>query len=305
MNHRDSSVGYVELFVRDAVPALRYFTGAFAFTARAFSEQPDRYSVLLASGTVRLVVTEPRDRRGAVAEWLRLHGDGVFDIALYRPDLDAVVQRARQAGLPILVAPVSNAANSIRYARIGGVGSLCHTLLADDPDGDWPPGFDWRSLRPIAEPIVDQAPPDLKSIHHVAIYPPAATLYEAVATYQSVFGMRIVRSEGAGVNSIVLRDAAGLTFAMSDPVAAVHSRSGVQHLAFLIDDLVSAVRGWRTRGVEFDGPHAAAYCWSGGVQYQMSTAYPHERVAMSFVLVERRGYFNRVRGGRCHVRSGH
>ncbi|HEX2285031.1 MAG TPA: hypothetical protein VHI10_09440, partial [Mycobacterium sp.] len=79
---RDRSVGYVELYVCDAVRALEYFTGAFAFSARAFSESPDRYSVLLVDGSARLIVTEPRGE-GPVADWLDRHGDGVRDIALY------------------------------------------------------------------------------------------------------------------------------------------------------------------------------------------------------------------------------
>jgi 4-hydroxymandelate synthase len=312
MNFPDRSVGYVELYVADAVPALEYLTGAFAFTARALAEQADRYCVLLASGSARLIVTEPRGG-GAVADWLGAHGDGVRDIALYRPDLDGVIERARQRGLPVVLDPMLNAATGTRHARVGGVGSVCHTLLGVGSNGDLPPGFDWQPLRTIADTIAVPAPPALESIDHVAVCLPAGTLDATAATYQSVFDMRIIHSErvemgDTALNSHVLRDAAGLNFVMSEPdpayvqvdrFLAAHRTAGVQHVAFLTDDLVAAVRAYRARGVGFVGASPAARCWSlaaciedapgDGVLHQIFTSYPHERDALCYALVERRG----------------
>jgi 4-hydroxymandelate synthase len=298
----DSSVGYVELYVVDAVRALEYFTGALTFTARALAEQPDRYSVLLASGSARLIVTEPRGG-GAVADWLAVHGDGVRDIALYRPDLDGVIERARQAGLPVMLGPRRNGATGTRHARVGGVGSLCHRLLGVESNGDLPPGFDWQPLRTIADTIAEPAPPTLESIDHIAICLSAGTLDATVTTYQSVFAMRIIHSErvemgNAAMNSVVLRDAAGLTFVMSEPdpaylqadqFLALHRTAGVQRVAFRSDDLIAAVRGFRARGAEFAQTGALAGRDHDGVLHQIFTSYPHERDALYYALVERRG----------------
>jgi 4-hydroxyphenylpyruvate dioxygenase-like putative hemolysin len=126
MKFSDGSIAYVELYVADAVPALETFTGAFAFTARALAEHPDRYSVLLSRGSARLIVTEPRGG-GAVAEWLAAHGDGVRDIALYRPDVGRVT--------------------------VDGVGAVQHTLLQTQADPHLPPGFCWQPLRSITQPL--------------------------------------------------------------------------------------------------------------------------------------------------------
>jgi hypothetical protein len=51
-------VTYVELCVTDSAAALDYFARAFAFTAVARAEHPDWYSVLLTSGSARLIETE-------------------------------------------------------------------------------------------------------------------------------------------------------------------------------------------------------------------------------------------------------
>lgn len=309
----DSSVGYVELYVADAVRALEYFTGAFAFTARALAERPDRYSVLLASGSARLIVTEPRGG-GAVADWLGTHGDGVRDIALYRPDLDGVIERARRAGLPVVLSPKPNAANGIRHARVGGVGSLLHTLLDAESHGDLPSGFDWQPLRSIADNFANPVPPDLEAIDHIAVRLPAGTLDATAAIYQAVFDMRIIHSQ---LTTHVLRDAAGFTFVMSEPdpaclqadrFLAAHRGAGVQHVAFLTDDLVAAVSAYRARGVGFAEPGAVMGSDHDGERYQTFTSSPHDRDALSYALIERQAARDKalhlLRGGRCDVRSG-
>jgi 4-hydroxymandelate synthase len=329
VNFPITSIGYVELYVADAVRALEYFTGALAFTAIALAEQPDRYSVLLASGSARLIVTEPRGG-GAVADWVSVHGDGIRDVALYRPDLDGVLERARQAGLPVVLSPKGNASNGTRHARVGGAGSLCHTVLDVGSTGDLPPGFDWWPLRTIADTNAEPPPPDLESIEHVAICLPAGTLDATVATYQSVFDMQIIHSErvktgGTAMNSRVLRDAVGLTFVMGEPdpaypqadqFLAAHGTAGVRHVAFLTDDIAAAERAYRARGVQFVGaPPAVVDRDHDGVLHQVFTSYPNERDALSYGVVERRGTTARGRDlvferisppterGRCHVRS--
>jgi 4-hydroxymandelate synthase len=323
------TVAYVELYVADAVRALEYLTGAFAFTARALAEHPDRYCVLLASGSARLIVTEPRGG-GEVADWLAVHGDGVRDVALYRPDVDGVTERARQARLPVLRGPRLDGATGTRFARIGGFGSVRHTLVGVRPDAVLPPGFDWQLLRTTPEP----APPALDLIDHLGVCLPAGALEPTAATYRFVFGMPIIRSKrvevgDSGMNSRVLRDRAGLTYVMAEPdpaharghidqFLASHGAAGVQHIAFLTDDIVAAVRGYGARGVGFVDPPPAAYYRAlaqrvadapelrrrladlratgvladrdtDGALYQIFTTCPHERETLFYELVERRG----------------
>ena len=327
-NSHDGSIAYVELYVTDSSAVLDYFTRAFAFTALAHAERPDRHSVLLASGSARLVVTEPRGG-GVVAQWLAVHGDGVFNIALYRSDLDRVLDRARQARVPVL-GPSLDTATETLCAHIGGFGDVWHTLLPIQLDTDLPPGFNWRPQHTISSP----APPTLKLIDHIAICLPAGELESTVATYQSIFDMQIIRSErtelgDTATNSHVLRDATGLTFVMLEPdptrpggqidqFLAKNRAAGVQHLAFLTDDIVGAVQGHSARGVGFAPAPPPAYYRAlaervadapelcrrlatleatgvlldrddDGAFYQIFTSSPHERDTLFYELVERRG----------------
>jgi 4-hydroxymandelate synthase len=323
-NFPGGPIAYVELYVRDAVRALEFFAGAFAFTALALAELPDRYCVLLASGSVRVIITEPRGG-SVVADWLGAHGDGVRDVALYRSDLGDVTERARQAGLPVLVSSGDDA------ATIGGFGSVQHTLLRNQNDAALPPGFEWQPLRSTTP---EQGLPVLDLIDHLAVCLPAGTLEPTVATYQFVFDMQILSSErvligDTAMNSHVLRDDAGLTYVMVESDIAhgpglvdqfldTHHGAGVQHLAFRTDDIVAAVREYTARGVGFVPAPPATYYQAlaqrvvdvpelrskladledtgvlldrdrDGVLYQIFTTSPHEREALCYELLERQG----------------
>jgi 4-hydroxymandelate synthase len=327
-NPHDGSIAYVQLYVSDGSSAIDYFTRAFAFTALAHAEHLDRHSVLLASGSARLIVTEPRGR-GAVAEWLAVHGDGVCNIALYRSDLDRVAERAHEALVPV-VPPSLDTATGTLHAHVGGFGAVWHTLLRTQADTDLPPGFNWQHLHTNPQPT----PPELEVIDHIAVCLPAGMLNSTVAAYQSIFDMQVIRSERVEVgdtamDSHVLRDAAGVTYVMAEPdptrppgqvdqFLATNCAAGVQHLAFLTDDIVAAVRGYRARGVGFVGAPPDEYYRAlaervadasdlrgnladlretgvlldrddDGAFYQIFTTSPHERDTLFYELVERRG----------------
>ncbi|GAA0912083.1 VOC family protein [Nonomuraea longicatena] len=332
-NALDGSIAYVELYVSDAAPALDYFTSRFAFTPRATAADRSSRSTLLVSGSARLVVTEPRGHEGPVAEYVAAHGDAVRDIALYRDDVRAIVRRAVLAGLSLYTPPAADPVTGTLSAVLGGFGVLRHTVIERPVPGrdlGVPPGFAWRSL-----PAVPHGGPwPLRLIDHIAVCLPVGALEPTVAAYQYAFGMRIVRSErvevgATAMDSHVLRDADGLTYVMAEPdpthepgqidqFLQVHGAAGVQHLAFLTDDIVAAVRGYGGRGVGFvspppdsyygalaarvaDAPELAAQLADlretgvlldrdqDGELYQIFTTSPHERDALFYELVERQG----------------
>ena len=177
-------------------------------------------------------------------------------------------------------------------------------------------------------------PPALKRIDHIAICLPAGTLTSTVDAYQFVFDMGIIRAERTEVgdtatDSRVLRDATGLTFVMLEPdpthaagqidqFLTMNRAPGVQHLAFLTDDIVAAVREYRARGVDFAPAPPAAYYRAlaervadapelganladlketgvlldrdeDGALYQIFTTSTCERNTLFYEVVERRG----------------
>jgi 4-hydroxyphenylpyruvate dioxygenase-like putative hemolysin len=92
-------IAYVELYTRDKATTVEYFVSAMGFSRVADSVEPERSSVLLQQGEVRLVVTSGR----GVARFLEQHGDGIADVALTCDDVAATAVAAASAGATVQV----------------------------------------------------------------------------------------------------------------------------------------------------------------------------------------------------------
>ena len=99
---------YVEFYVGNARQASYFYRMAMGFSLVAYAGpetgQRDRASYVLQQGKIRFVLTTPLRPDNEVAEHIRLHGDGVRDVALWVDDAkhgmerDHPARRAQRAG---------------------------------------------------------------------------------------------------------------------------------------------------------------------------------------------------------------
>ncbi|WP_433125150.1 4-hydroxyphenylpyruvate dioxygenase [Micromonospora sp. CA-240977] len=264
------AIAYAELFVADQAEAVDYLSSCFGLVPVAVAGPetgtPDRRSTMLRNGAVTMLVTVGLDPEGPVAAYVERHGDSIADLALTTDDVQSDFERATRAGAAALVPPrpSHNTDNPTSYAVVSGFGELRHTLVtATDPAGVMPPDRRWSPL-PDAEPV----PRDLLALDHVAVCLPAGSLRQTVAFYDAAFGTPYYSSEfiqvgDQAMDSIVVRNETGgitLTLIEPDPTRrpgqidqflTAHGGAGVQHLAFLVDDIVTKVGELRSRGVDF------------------------------------------------------
>src|SRR5438094_7116868 len=77
---------YLEFYVGNSKQAAYYFSNAWGFTPIAYAGLEtgarDHSSYVLEQGNVRFVVTSALGPEGDMAEHVKLHGDGVKNIAL-------------------------------------------------------------------------------------------------------------------------------------------------------------------------------------------------------------------------------
>jgi 4-hydroxymandelate synthase len=248
-------IAFVELYVHDQRAAVDYFTSSLGFTETARSADPDRNSALLAQGSVNLVVTSGPATRAFLDE----HGDGVADIALTCDDVAQVYDAARAAG-----ARVGSRADGTPV--VGGFGDVTHTLLPTgaDPRAADPQGRPWTGTSQAP----GSAPGWIERLDHVAVCLPGDLLDHCTKYYEQALGLARYSSEyvdtGAqGMDSTVVRSASRqVTFTLQatvpdkdpgqlDAYLVRNGGPGVQHLAFLVTDIVPAVHELRARGVEF------------------------------------------------------
>ncbi|SCF97905.1 4-hydroxyphenylpyruvate dioxygenase [Streptomyces sp. Ncost-T10-10d] len=312
-------IAYVELFATDKVSAVDYFVSALGFTRVADSVETDRSSVLLCQGQTRLVVTSGR----GIWKFLDQHGDGIADIAMTCDDVTAVGEQAVAVGAMQLSSARGNPA-------VQGFGGVAHTLLpaaAHAADGLLADGRRWTPI-PAAPPT---EPGGIRLLDHIAVCVAGDTLGEYADFYRDAFGFSRYSTEyvavgGQAMDSIVVRSASGrVTFTLVAPDPARepgqlnaflerNGGPGVQHLAFLVDDIIPTVARSRERGVEFLSTPDSYYDllaerfegmaeqvtelrkaqvladrdeW--GDLLQLFTRSPYERNTLFFELIQRQG----------------
>ncbi|MET7329819.1 4-hydroxyphenylpyruvate dioxygenase [Nonomuraea sp. NPDC005650] len=248
-------ISYVELYVRDKISAVDYFVTAMGFTRVADSVEVDRSSVLLRQGQVQLVVTSGH----GIWKFLDDHGDGIADLGMTCDD----VARTRDAVVAAGAGPVSEARGNPVVPGFGGVTHTLHPPM-DDPAAVAPPGRNWVTS-PGASSTYEGR---VRLLDHVAVCVEGGRLDEYADYYHDAFGFSRYSSEyvavgGQAMDSIVVRSASErVTFTLVAPDPAKdggqldaflerNGGPGVQHLAFLVEDIVAAVYECRERGVDF------------------------------------------------------
>jgi 4-hydroxyphenylpyruvate dioxygenase len=93
---------YVEFYVGNARQAAHYYRTAFGFRLAAYcgpeTGTRDRASYLLVQDKIRFVLTTPLQPEGEIAEHIRVHGDGVRDVALWVDDANAAWRATTSRG---------------------------------------------------------------------------------------------------------------------------------------------------------------------------------------------------------------
>jgi 4-hydroxymandelate synthase len=290
---------------------------SFGFTRVAESVGDGSHSSLLRQGAVQLVVTAG----GRTGEFLEAHGDGVADIAFACDDVAAVRDRAVAAGASLITSQPGN------QAVVSGLCGARHSLVARSAGGHAPADRTWvrfgeNTLRPAGH---------IRLLDHVAVCVEGGALTDCADFYTSAFGLPRYSSEYVevgeqGLDSIVVRSpSGGITFTIleQDPkkkpgqlegFLSRYCGPGVQHLAFLVDDIVSAVRDYNDRGIDFLSTPRAYYGMLAerlpdiraeiddlrsanvladrdewGYLLQLFTRSPYGRNTVFYELVQRRG----------------
>jgi 4-hydroxymandelate synthase len=311
-------IEYIELCVSDMHSAVDYFVSSLGFVKVAESQDAGSNSTLLRQGSVQLVVTGGQ----AMADFLDNHGDGIIDIAFGCDDVDAtcaavVAQGGAQVG--------SRDGSPV----VSGFGSVCHTLMPARERGSFhlPPGRHWAAAPGAPRRLA----PRIARLDHIAVCCEAGNLTNDTDFYRGAFGLdwysrEFIEIADQAMDSIVLRSrSGGATFTMLEPDTSRrpgqldaflqrNNGAGVQHLAFLVDNIIATVSEFRQQGVEFLDTPDAYYDALGercpdmreeiaalrsadvladrdewGYLLQLFTRSPYERNTLFFELIQRRG----------------
>ena len=263
---------YIEFYVGNAKQAAHYYQAAFGFQLVGYRGPEtgvrDRATYLLVQGKIRLLLTSALGPDGAIAEHVRMHGDGVRDIALWVDDARDAHKKALERGAKSVEAPKAEKDKNgeIVRAAIGIYGDTIHSLVERrNYRGLFMPGFE-----PL-EPHYHPRDTGLLYVDHCVGNVQLGQMNEWVGFYERVMGFKNlisfddkdISTEYSSLMSKVMSNgdekikfpinepAKGKNKSQIDEYLEFYRGPGVQHLALATNDIIRTVTALRDRGVEF------------------------------------------------------
>ena len=229
----------------------------------------DRASYVLQQGKIRFVLTTPLFPDSAIAEHIKLHGDGVREIALEVDDADAAYRETTRRGARGVLEPAvfEDSHGQVRISAIAAYGDTIHGFVErKNYQGAFLPGF--RAVEKhdsIARPV------GLKYIDHMVGNVGWGQMNAWVGFYRDILGFQLyqhfddkdISTEYSALMSKVMSDGSGrVKFPINEPAVGkkksqieeyleYYQGPGVQHIAMATDDIVTTVSKLRDQGIEF------------------------------------------------------
>ena len=263
---------YIEFYVGNARQSSIYYRTSFGFQLIGYRGPEtgvrDRASYLLQQDKIRLVLTTPIGPEGPIADHVRLHGDGVRDLAFWVDDARDAYAKAMERGAVSVHAPDvhEDADGEVVIAAIRTYGDTIHSIVErGNYHGLFLPGF------VAATSEYAPAPAGLKYVDHCVGNVELGKMNEWVDFYSKVLGFynlltfddKDISTEYSALMSKVMSNGNGrIKFPINEPASGkkksqieeyldFYRGPGVQHIAVATDDIVATVKALRSRGVEF------------------------------------------------------
>ena len=264
---------YIEFYVGNAKQSSYYYRSAWGFKLIAYAGLEtgvrDRSSYVLRQNKIRIVLTTPLQPEHPVADHIKLHGDGVRDLALWVDDAEAAYRETTKRGARGVMEPAAfrDEFGEIKKSAIAIYGDTIHTFVERrNYRGVFMPGY-----RAAADD--DALAPDvgLQYVDHCVGNVELGAMNKWVEFYINVMGFKMyqhfddkdISTDYSALMSKVLSNGnERIKFPINEPAAGrrksqieeyleYYRTPGVQHIAMSTDNIIGTVGLLQSRGVEF------------------------------------------------------
>jgi 4-hydroxyphenylpyruvate dioxygenase len=264
---------YVEFYVGNARQAAHYYRSAFGFRLTAYrgpeTGARESASYVLTQNKIRFVLTTPLAPESAIADHVRLHGDGVRDIALWVDDAESAWRETTQRGAKSVREPetLRDEHGEARLASIATYGDTIHTFVERrNYKGAFLPGFVAVEGEDLVSRFVG-----LKYVDHMVGNVGWGEMNRWVEFYSAVMGFRMfkhfddkdISTEYSALMSKVMSNGnERVKFPINEPAEGKRKSQieeylqfyrgpGVQHIALATDNIIETVGALQRQGVDF------------------------------------------------------
>ncbi|MBI1804516.1 MAG: 4-hydroxyphenylpyruvate dioxygenase [Ignavibacteriae bacterium] len=263
---------YIEFYVGNAKQSSHYYREAFGFTLIAYAGLEtgirDRASYVLQQGKIRFVLTTPLQPEHPIADHIKLHGDGVRDLALWVDDAESAYRETTKRGARGIMEPTifKDEFGEIKKSAIAIYGDTIHTFVErKNYNGIFMPGYKAMPDDPIARPV------GLTYVDHCVGNVELGAMNKWVEFYMSVMGFRLyqhfddkdISTEYSALMSKVMANGNDrIKFPINEPAQGrrksqieeyleYYRSPGVQHIAMATDNIIDSVGKLTEQGIEF------------------------------------------------------
>uniref|UniRef100_A0A1L8E2X1 4-hydroxyphenylpyruvate dioxygenase n=1 Tax=Nyssomyia neivai TaxID=330878 RepID=A0A1L8E2X1_9DIPT len=208
-----------------------------------------------------------------IGDHLVKHGDGTKDIAFEVDDLNVIIKRAKQRGAKILrdIWEEEDEHGKVRFATVQTFGDTTHTFVERGKyRGTFLPGYKAPLEGP--DPLVKILPRvGLNFIDHTVGNQPDLQMESVAAWYEKTLMFHRfwsvddsqIHTEYSALRSIVMTNyeetvkipinepANGKRKSQIQEYVEYYGGAGIQHIALNTDDIITAIRNLRARGLSF------------------------------------------------------
>lgn len=271
-NFTINGTDYIEFIVGNAKQAAHFYQTQFGFEPVAYrgleTGDRDQVSWVLRQNKITLVLTSPLTADSPLNEHIRLHGDGVKDVAFWVDDARAAWSFATENGAASFSEPerLEDDTGSLIRAAIKTYGDTIHSFIQrDDYRGLFMPGF----IPAISH--LKTNPVGLNFVDHFVGNQPEEQMQKIAQWYEDKLGFHrfwtaddkdistdytslrsiVVANENERIKMPINRPAAGLRKSQIQEFVEYYSGPGVQHIALDTKNIVKTVSQLAANGVEF------------------------------------------------------
>ena len=264
---------YIEFYVGNARQSSYYYRAAFGFKLVAYAGLEtgvrDRASFMLQQDKIRFVLTTPLQPEHPISDHIRLHGDGVRDIALWVDDAETAYAETTKRGARGVMEPTvfKDESGEIKKSAIAIYGDTIHTFVErKNYNGVFIPGYKAvRGEDTVARPV------GLKYVDHCVGNVELGAMNKWVNFYMNVMGFKLyqhfddkdISTEYSALMSKVMANGnERIKFPINEPAMGrrksqieeyleYYRTPGVQHIAMATDNIIDTVSRLTAHGVEF------------------------------------------------------
>ncbi|HEY1217469.1 MAG: 4-hydroxyphenylpyruvate dioxygenase [Bryobacteraceae bacterium] len=268
-----NGIDHVEFYVGNARQSAHYYRSAFGFRLAAYrgpeTGTRDRASYVLVQKRICLVLTTPLGPDHPISDSIRLHGDGVHDIALWVDDAEAAWRETTGRGARSVREPETqrDGDGEVRLAAIATYGDTIHTFVERaNYSGAFLPGF-----RKVEGDDPVSRPAGFTHIDHIVGNVGWGEMNRWVDFYRDVMGFQLfkhfddkdISTEYSALMSKVMSNGnQRVKFPINEPAEGKRKSQieeylefyrgpGVQHIALATGDIIDTVSKLQRQGVEF------------------------------------------------------